>query len=101
MKYKFAFMQDDRVPKEYLEFDLERRKQHGMEEIAKMISEHYPWKSYKDLGGKEVYEIEIIVCSPRKFGEAMDRLAALTALFPDIKHIVKDVLDEMFYPEEK
>jgi|GEM_PF-4511756 len=99
MKYKFEFMQEEYVPKEYLERDLDRRKRNVMDEIVKTILKHYHWKTRKSLDGKDIHGIEILVCSPQKFNEAMDRLAALTPLFPDIKHIVKEVLDEMFYPE--
>lgn len=101
MQYKFEFMQEDYVPKEHLAWDLERRKRDCLTEIVKMISKDYGYKTRTTPDGKEVYCIELMVCSTKKFSEAMNRFSAAYALFPEFKHIAQGIIEEMFYPDEE
>jgi hypothetical protein len=102
MQYKFAFMPDDNVPEEHLKWHIEYKRREGIEKIVKMISEHYKWKvTPPEFGGKEIHEIGFVCCSVEKFNHGMQRLSAAMALFPELKHIAKSIIEEMYYPESE
>jgi hypothetical protein len=94
-------MADESCPKEYLDRHIEMKKVYALEEIARMISKDYPFKTRKTPDDKEINTIEFVVCSTSNFNHGMQRLSAAMALFPELKHIAKSIIEEMFYPESE